>query len=197
MAGSILTIGYGNRSLEEVVASLRSESVQYLIDVRSNPISGFKPEFSAEPLERALRTAGIRYVFMGDSLGGRPADASCYEGGHVIYQRVQEKAFFKEGIRRLVNALGQSLSVCLLCSEGRPSNCHRSKLIGVALDALGVEVVHLDQGGRRLSQAEVVKALESSQGDLFGLQLRSRKSYNSRTAAPRHHASYDAGKKRR
>jgi uncharacterized protein (DUF488 family) len=181
--------------LEEVVATLQSESVQYLIDVRSSPTSRFKPEFSAEPLDRALREAGIRYVFMGDSLGGRPADTSCYQDGHVVYQRVQERAFFTEGIQRLLNALGQSLRVCLLCSEGRPTDCHRSKLIGVALDALGVDVVHLDQSGQRVSQADVIKSFESLQGDLFGSQLRSRKSYNARTIAPGR--SYHAGNESR
>lgn len=178
MAGAILTIGYGNRSLHDVIASLRNESVQYLVDVRSNPRSKFNPDFSSEHLGCALRQAGIRYVFMGDTLGGRPPDMSCYENGHVIYDRVREKPFFRDGINRLLNALGQELKVCLLCSETRPEQCHRSKLIGVALCAIGVEVLHLAPNGERLTQAEVLQALESLQGDLFGPLLRSRKAYN-------------------
>jgi uncharacterized protein (DUF488 family) len=181
MAGSILTIGYGNRSLEDTIHLLQRESVQYLIDVRSSPKSRFKPEFSASPLDTALRQVGIRYVFMGDTLGGRPDDVTCYENGHVIYALVQEKPFFKEGIQRLQSALSQNLKVCVLCSEGRPTDCHRSKLIGVALDKLGVNVVHLDEKGEHVSQADVIKALESLQGDLFGSPLRSRKTYAPKT----------------
>jgi hypothetical protein len=118
---------------------------------------------------------------MGDTLGGRPSDLSCYENGHVIYSRVQEKPFFKEGIQRLQTALSQTLKICLLCSEGRPTDCHRSKLIGVTLADLEVEVVHLDENGNRVSQGDVMKSLESLQGDLFGSPLRSRKAYAPKT----------------
>jgi uncharacterized protein (DUF488 family) len=183
MAGSILTIGYGTRSLEDLIRLLRRESVQYLIDVRSSPKSRFNPEFCASALDTTLRHAGIRYVFMGDALGGRPGDLSCYERGHVIYERVQQKPFFKEGIQRLQSALRQTLKVCLLCSEGRPTDCHRSKLIGVTLAELGVAVIHIDEKGERVTQAEVMKSLESLQGDLFGSQLRSRKAYSPKAMA--------------
>ncbi|MFN0172286.1 MAG: DUF488 family protein [Bryobacteraceae bacterium] len=181
MAGSIITIGYGNRSLQELIDLLRRESIQYLVDVRTSPRSRFKPEFSAEPLDAALRAAGIRYVFMGDTLGGRPPDTECYEGGHVVYSIVREKPFFKAGIERLLTALRQDLKVCLLCSEGRPTDCHRSKLIGAALAAIGVSVDHLGLEGEKISQAEVIASLESPQGDLFGQSLRSRKAYSAKT----------------
>jgi len=183
MEGTLLTIGHGNRPLDEVVGQLRDESVQFLIDVRSSPQSKFNPDFSSKPLERSLHAAGIRYVFMGDTLGGRPDDISCYENGHVIYERVQARPFFQKGIERLLNALAQRFTVCLLCSESNPADCHRTKLIGVALGAAGVEVVHLCKNGERLSQAQVMASLESLQGDLFGAQLRSRKAYNRKSMA--------------
>lgn len=181
MAGSIITIGYGNRTLQELIGLLQRESVQYLVDVRTSPRSRFKPEFSAEPLDAALRTAGIRYVFMGDTLGGRPPDTECYENGHVVYSIVREKAFFQAGIERLLTALNQDLKICLLCSEGRPADCHRSKLIGAALDAIGVPVDHLGPEGERISQTEVIASIASPQGDLFGESLRSRKAYGAKT----------------
>lgn len=181
MAGSIITLGYGNRSLDELIALLRGESVQYLIDVRTSPHSRFKPEFSAAPLDASLKAVGIRYVFMGDSLGGRPPDPTCYQDGHVVYEIVQKQTFFAVGIERLVKAVQQDLKVCLLCSEGRPTDCHRSKLIGVALGAIGIQVVHIGASGEYLTQAEVIASLESAQGDLFGQQLRSRKAYGAKT----------------
>ena len=188
MQGTLFTIGYGNRPLEEVVGQLRHESVQFLIDVRSSPHSKFNPDFSGDALEGSLRSIGIRYVFMGDSLGGRPDDLGCYENGHVIYERVRARSFFQKGIERLQSALAQDLKVCLLCSESNPADCHRSKLIGVALSGIDVEVIHLCKNGERLSQAQVMASLESLQGDLFGVQLRSRKAYskNAIDAARRH-----------
>ena len=101
--------------------------------------------------------------------------------GHVIYEIVQKQPFFTAGIERLVKAFRQDLKVCLLCSEGRPTDCHRSKLIGVALDALEIPVVHLCPDGERFTQSEVIASLESLQGDLFGQRLRSRKAYGTKT----------------
>ena len=71
MSAPILTVGYANRSIDELIELMKRESVQFLIDVRSSPSSKFKPEFSRETLDGMLRRAQIRYVFMGDMLGGR------------------------------------------------------------------------------------------------------------------------------
>ncbi|MHB8598168.1 MAG: DUF488 family protein [Ktedonobacteraceae bacterium] len=47
--------------------------------MRSRPYSKFNPDFSQVALEKRLKQHGIKYMFMGDSLGGRPDDSSCYE----------------------------------------------------------------------------------------------------------------------
>src|SRR5882757_11488879 len=109
MRSALFTIGYGNRSLQDVLTRLREESVQFLVDVRTSPRSKFNPDFDGGALDTALHAAGIRYVFMGDTLGGRPDDLSCYENGHVIYERVQSRPFFQRGIERLLSALDQQL----------------------------------------------------------------------------------------
>lgn len=179
MSASILTIGYGGRSSEDLLTTIKRERVRFLIDVRSNPASQFNPEFSAEPLRDKLQAAGIRYVPMGDALGGRPKDQSCYENGHVIYERVQAKRFFKAGIDRLLKAHAQGICVCLLCSEIQPENCHRSKMIGVSLENHGVNVIHIGPRGEHLTQSEVMARLETLQSEMFANGLRSRKSYRS------------------
>ncbi len=184
MSAPILTVGYGNRSLDGLIALMRREGVQFLIDVRSSPLSRFKPEFSGDPLDQAMRLVGIRYVFMGDTLGGRPQDPSCYENGHVIYDLVQQKPFFGAGIDRLLDASAKGFQVCLLCSESRPEECHRSKMIGVALAARGSDVIHLGPQGERLAQADVIARLEKAQAALFDGSFRSRKAYRPASARP-------------
>jgi len=179
MSASILTIGYGSRSTEDFFSMLEQEHVKFLVDVRSNPVSRFNPDFSAEPLSEKLHALGIRYVSMGDTLGGRPQDPSCYENGRVMYQRVQEKSFFKSGIQRLLSASGQGIRVCLFCSEIRPEDCHRSKMIGVSLAKHGISVVHLGPKGEHLPQAEVMARLKTTQAEMFDNGLCSRKSYQS------------------
>ena len=177
MSAPILTVGYANRSIDELIELMKRESVQFLIDVRSSPSSKFKPEFSRETLDGMLRRAQIRYVFMGDMLGGRPQDPSCYENGHVIYGIVQQKGFFLNGINRLIDAHTKGFRISLLCSETRPEDCHRSKLIGSSLAQRGVDVIHLGPDGAYLSQADVIARLDTAQVQLFGDALCSRKAY--------------------
>jgi len=175
----IYTIGYGARALDEVTGLLARYGVDLVIDVRTAPYSRFKPEFSREPLARRLRECEIRYDFMGDLVGGRPKDPSCYRDGKVDYERVKETAAFREGIGRIANAWRQHRHVCLLCSEWRPEECHRSKLIGQVLEEMGVPVRHITRDGTLRSQHEVIRRLTGGQGSFFGQEFTSRRRYRS------------------
>ncbi len=164
----IYTIGYGSHAIEDFVAMLQQHGIKFLIDVRSQPYSRFKPEFSKEALDKALRSRGIRYVFMGDALGGRPSDETCYTDGKVDYAKCREKPWFQQGIMRLRNAWDQRKRVALMCSEGKPEECHRSKLIGVSLVDAGIEVLHIDETGQLKNQQDVINLLTGGQLNLFG-----------------------------
>jgi uncharacterized protein (DUF488 family) len=177
MKGRIFTIGHGNHSRGALLDNLARAQVSFVIDVRSAPYSSYQPDFSREPLEHFLRENGVRYVFMGDLLGGRPKDDDCYTDGRVDYAKTRHKEFFARGIARLRNAYEQGLSICLLCSEGQPSQCHRAKLVGAALADEGIEVLHLLPDGSQRTQAEVLAQITSGQGSLFGEHLLSRKAY--------------------
>src|SRR5947209_20240736 len=108
MAGTpIYTIGYGARSIVALIELLRRYEIEFLVDVRSQPYSSIKPEFSKAALEGRLQQGGIRYVFMGDSLGGRPSDKSCYSNDKVDYELVRAKPFYLDGMKRLRSALDQ------------------------------------------------------------------------------------------
>lgn len=175
--GKILSIGYGAQTRDWFLDQVERRGVAYVIDVRSIPRSKFQPEFSQEPLEEALKQAGRRYVFMGTQLGGRPKDLDCYTDGKVDYIKTKTKRFFVEGVDRLQSAFEQGITVCLLCSESHPAQCHRSKLIGEALKSRGIEVEHIMPNGSSESQEEVISALTKGQGSLFGEHFVSRKSY--------------------
>jgi len=174
----IYTIGYGARTVEELMAVLQTRQVAFLIDIRSAPYSRFKPEFSKEPLARACQRRHIRYVFMGDVLGGRPVDPACYTDGKVDYDKVKQTAAYQEGIERIRQAFEQQRRVVLMCSEGRPEACHRSKLIGESLAALHIPVLHLDEDDQPLTQEAVIARLTGGQLTLFGAPtFTSRKRY--------------------
>jgi uncharacterized protein (DUF488 family) len=164
----VFTIGYGDRSLEQFIALLEEHGVTCLVDVRSAPYSRFRPEFSKQPLARALKERDIRYVFLGDALGGRPDSPDCYVDGKVEYDRVKEKEFYRRGIDQVTRAHEQGIRLALMCSEGRPEDCHRSKLIGASLAELSIPVSHLDEQGIPRTQDEVIGRLTGGQLDLFG-----------------------------
>ena len=164
---------------------LQAHGIEYLIDIRSAPYSRFKPEFSKNELEAELRGHDIRYVYLGDKLGGRPEDRDCYEDDKVVYARVREKAFYREGIARIQAAFRKRLPIVLMCSEGKPEECHRSKLIGASLAELGIPVTHIDEHDALRTQAEVIGELTDGQLSLFGdHDFTSRKRYQAEKPRP-------------
>jgi hypothetical protein len=115
---------------------------------------------------------------MGDTLGGRPSQAACYTDGKVDYEKVKTMTFYQEGVSRIQTAFQQQQTVVLMCSEGKPENCHRSKLIGATLTQLNIPVAHIDESDEVVGQTAVIQRLTSGQLSLFGEQtFTSRKRY--------------------
>ena len=180
-AVALYTIGYGARTVDDLVAVLRARHIEYLVDVRTSPYSKFKPEFGKELLKHLVERQGLRYLFMGDTLGGQPKDPACHTDGKVDYDKVRVQPFFLTGLERLKKAYAQGRRLALMCSEGRPEQCHRSKLIGEALVAAGIPVRHMDEDGQVLTQQQVIDRLTQGQMDLFGApSFTSRKRYGPR-----------------
>jgi uncharacterized protein (DUF488 family) len=165
----LLTLGYGNRELDDVLALVRAHGAKYLIDVRSAPYSRFNPDFSKDSLSAALERAGTRYVFMGDTIGGRPADDACYdEDGHVDYLACSQHPVFQRGFERLRTAWEQDAAVAIFCSELRPEHCHRTKLIAEAMVAMHVPIEHIDADGSLVAHELVMQRLRDPQMSLLG-----------------------------
>lgn len=165
---AVLTIGYGARELDEFLKLLLAHGVRYLIDVRSAPYSKFKPDFSRDALAQTARERGLEYVYLGDQLGGQPDDPACYADGKVVYEAVARRVAYQQGIERVVRAQARGLRIVLMCSEGKPELCHRTKLIGETLVTRGVPVAHIDENGVLLSQGEALDRLTGGQLNLFG-----------------------------
>ena len=172
----IFTIGHSNHSLEDFLALLSMHHVTAVADVRSAPWSRFNPHFSRNPLSAALKTRGIRYVYLGRELGGRPDDPALYdEGGHVRYERVARTSGFRAGVARVVGGATEH-RIALMCAEKEPLDCHRTHLVARALDAEGVEVVHILADGGIERHAETMDRLAADAGgkpdeDLFRAEL--------------------------
>lgn len=153
----LFTIGHGTRKAEEFLSLLQKFNIKYLLDVRSRPYSRFNPQYNQKALQQLLEANNITYVFMGDALGGRPDDKSVHDiEGKVDYRLLKEKPYFNAGIERVRTALEKDLDVAVMCSERKPSGCHRSKLIGEVLFSDGIILNHIDDKGELIDQRTVM-----------------------------------------
>ena len=179
---TIYSIGHGNKKIEDFIKELKSFDIHFLFDIRSKPYSKWNPQFNQNQLKFELKKNEITYVFVGDVLGGLPDDRSCYNyEGKVVYDLIKEKDFFKKGLERLTNANAKQISLAIMCSESKPEECHRSKLIGQELLKKEVSLNHIVSNTRIKSQQTVMNELTKGKGtiDLFGQEIdfTSRKSY--------------------
>jgi uncharacterized protein (DUF488 family) len=168
---SVLTIGHSNHSLEGFMALLSGAGVTAIADVRSSPSSRHCSQFDREPLRASLHAAGIEYVFLGHSLGGRPADPSLFTDGVADYERMAKTREFRRGIERVMDGAGR-YRVALLCSERDPLDCHRFLMVSRALDERGCAVAHILADGTVETMDETEQRLLDLTGvqqvDLFG-----------------------------
>lgn len=166
----IYSIGHGNRRAETFFNLLKQYEIDFLVDVRTNPFSRFNPDFSRVKLEQICKDYSVTYLFLGDSLGGKPANRACYDAnGHVLYEEVMKTDTFIQSANRLITAYNKNLKVACMCSELRPCECHRSKMIGRYLSSQNVEVQHIDEKGNLVSQQDVMLEVTNSHStvDMF------------------------------
>ncbi|HUX11470.1 MAG TPA: DUF488 domain-containing protein [Spirochaetia bacterium] len=154
----VFTIGHSNHPVTRFVELLRCNGVQVVADVRSTPRSMFNPQYDQKSLAQSLIGQGIKYVFLGRELGGRPKDANCYENGRVQYARVALTPLFRSGISRLVRGSNEYI-VAIMCSEKEPLECHRALLIAPALVELGIRVKHILANGQTETYEDAMERL--------------------------------------
>jgi uncharacterized protein (DUF488 family) len=170
---TIFSIGHSNQPVEAFLALLQQHAIQVLVDVRSRPYSRYVAHFNGTALAAAIRKVGIKYMFMGKELGGRPDGEEFYDAeGHVLYNRVSRAPFFLAGIKRLKDG-GRTYRVAMMCSEEDPAACHRHLLISRVLAEQGVNVVHIRGDGHVQTEEELAAPKEevSYAQSLWGEQL--------------------------
>jgi uncharacterized protein (DUF488 family) len=148
----LFTIGHSTQSREDFLGLLQRHGINAVGDVRSNPFSARLPQFNRETLEIFLRDNKVRYVFLGDELGARRAEAECYEEGVAKYDRIAKLRAFKEGLERVRNG-AMRFRLALMCAEKDPLECHRTILVCRHLrDDLRIQ--HVLSDGRLETHAE-------------------------------------------
>ena len=168
---SFFTVGHSNHEFDAWLALLRGHGVEVVVDTRSSPYSKYVPQFDKEPMQRSLEAAGVRYLYLGAELGGRPANPAYYDAkGRVLYSRLRNDARFKAAIARLETGM-ERYRIALMCGEEDPAHCHRRLLIGRVLSERGHTMQHIRGDGRLESDdavaAEARKPLVGAQPALF------------------------------
>ena len=122
-------VGYGSfKRLEELLKVLKAKGVEVLVDLRAFPRSRIKG-FNREELEEELKRNGVKYLWLGDKLGGFRREG---------YEKYVQSNGFREGMEILLSVARDKV-VCLMCLERDRRFCHR-RFIVEALKGLGVEV---------------------------------------------------------
>lgn len=161
---TIFTIGHSTHDAEAFLALLRQHRIEAVADVRSSPFSRFNPQFNREVLEQWLKSASIRYVFLGRELGARSEDRSCYRDGRVQYACLAKTPLFQSGLERVIQGFAR-YRIALMCAEKEPLDCHRTLLVAKALVERDVPVQHIHADGHLESYGAALDRLL----DLTGL----------------------------
>jgi uncharacterized protein (DUF488 family) len=122
----IYTIGYSKWTVEQVRQAMDERGIDVLVDVRSSPYGRFSKGFNRPELIRAF---GERYLWKGDTLGGKPGPAT------------------DEGMSWLMAQHERGVSLIVLCVEWDPRKCHRLTDIAFRLLSEGIDAVHLLHDG--------------------------------------------------
>lgn len=142
MIRMIYTIGHSNINSESFISILKQFKIKSVIDIRSSPYSKFVPHFNRENIKKTFKENNIRYIFLGDYIGGKPKSKEYYKEGKVDYDLIVKSKRYKKGIDKIIE-LNKNSDLVLMCREENPYNCHRHHLITQTLLKYGLEVTHI------------------------------------------------------
>jgi len=165
----LFTVGHSNHTTARLLELLTLHGVQVLVDVRSAPYSRFAPHFNRESLEPTIKHTGLRYLFMGEELGGRQLGKIVSLPERLAaYEQVAANPAFRASIGRLLRGATDYV-IAVLCAEEVPTECHRRVWVARALRERGADMQHI-RGDGRLDTDTALRRLEPPAGrqlDLF------------------------------
>lgn len=141
----LFTIGYEAATPDDLVASLRAEGIEHVVDVRELPLSR-RRGFSKSRLAATLAAGGISYEHV-RALGNPKPYRDRYKSGDVVGGAQKYRAHLHNGSAAPLTELAHSLAsrrTCLLCVEKSHEVCHRAVIAGAIAELLPrLTVVHL------------------------------------------------------
>lgn len=152
-SASLLTVGHGTATAEELGTRLRDARVMSLVDIRIGPGSRRHPHVNRTAMAEWLPSYGVGYRWERRLGGFRPLpvdspDTALRNGsfrGYAAWMRTPE---FLAAVEELL-ASAATESTAVMCSESVWWRCHRRLVADFVQLASGLPVEHLMPDGRR------------------------------------------------
>jgi uncharacterized protein (DUF488 family) len=123
----LFTVGYGGRTLPQLIGLLREHGITRLVDVRDRPYSR-KRGFSSMSLAEALRKADVTYEWH-RALGNPAEIRGLWKNGQIRQGKASYRRLLRNGQSSRVDRLLKLAAidrVAILCLEDDHELCHRS-----------------------------------------------------------------------
>lgn len=145
LTGTLVSIGYERKTVNDLVAQLINQGVRVLVDVRLTPLSR-KPGLSKTKLSEALAAVGIDYVHhraLGNPKDNRAGFRAGEPESRARYHDVLETAAATDALAHVSELLDDGV-VALLCFEQDHSECHRDIVVRrLMMERPDAAVVHV------------------------------------------------------
>jgi len=124
-ATTIWTAGHSNKDICTFISLLQTVNVQTVVDCRTKSRSRWQ-HFNQATLATHLASMDINYEFRGHNLGGLAGNVN-----------------FDETLGEMASRAEHGERIALMCSEGKPQECHRGTILAPELEKRGVAIEHL------------------------------------------------------
>lgn len=148
--------------IENLFETLKIYNIKFLVDVRSVPFSKQYPQCNANNMKIVGKNLGIPYMNMPEigakanseqdvfskasdifyeqcvfpiAKSNRPEKTELFGSDEIVdFRKFRHDEYFISGLKRIEDAYDKGYSLCLMCSEKKPMDCHRYFLISKALE---------------------------------------------------------------
>ena len=171
MTHTLYTIGYAGKDIDTFIKLLKKHGIKCLIDVRSSPFSGTFPEYDKPRLKETLATNDILYAHFGSEFGARRTEDEAYSVTYslkgerkdqVDFQKVYQLPAFQKGVERIIKGAEQNYSICFMCSEKHPIDCHRFWMVAYyfATLSLSFDIINIISENETQSFKDVLDSVD-------------------------------------
>ena len=148
--------------IKRMFQTLKGYGINFLVDVRSVPFSKQYPQCNADNMKIAGKKLGIPYMNMPEigakasnhqevfskasdiffeqeifpiAKSYRPEKTELLGSDEIVdFRKFRHDEHFVSGLKRIEDAYDKNYTLCLMCSEKEPMNCHRYFLVSKALE---------------------------------------------------------------